>query len=64
VGTVVTVDAILPVLGGGILGDNFSVGTLLKLIVAPNLFISGYAASLRLGLDVRKAEKAAPAPGP
>lgn len=61
VGTVVIVAAFLPVLGGGVVGSSFDAGAILKLLIAPNIFISGYAASLRLGLDLTAAaRKAAP----
>ncbi len=53
-GTAVVVFALLPVLGGGESGTGVAVGATLKLLVAPNLFLSGYVGSFQLGLTVAR----------
>ena len=49
VSTILIVAALLPVLGGGFLGSTFTGGAIGKLLVAPNIMLSGYVSSLQLG---------------
>ncbi len=49
VSTILIVAALLPVLSGGFLGSTFNAGAIGKLLVAPNLMLSGYVSSLQLG---------------
>ena len=49
VSTILIVAALLPVLAGGFLGPTFNAGAIGKLLVAPNIMMSGYTSSLRLG---------------
>jgi len=49
VSTILIVAALLPVLGGGLLGSTFTGGAIGKLLVAPNVMLSGYVSSLQLG---------------
>jgi hypothetical protein len=49
VSTVLIVAAFLPVLAGGYLGLTFNAGAIGKLLVVPNIMLSGYTSSLRLG---------------
>jgi len=49
VSTILIVAALLPVLGGGFLGSTFTAGAIGKLLVAPNIMLSGYVSSLQLG---------------
>ena len=58
VSTILVVAALLPVLGGGVLGSTFTGGVLGKLLVAPNIMLSGYASSIRLGRTANAARRA------
>ena len=49
VSTILIVAAFLPALAGGFLGPTFNAGAIGKLLVAPNMMLSGYTSSLRLG---------------
>jgi len=49
VSTILIVAALLPVLGGGFIGSTFTAGAIGKLLVAPNIMLSGYVSSLQLG---------------
>ena len=49
VSTILIVAALLPVLDGGFLGSTFTGGAIGKLLVAPNVMLSGYVSSLQLG---------------
>jgi len=49
VSTILIVAALLPVLGGGFIGSTFTAGAIGKLLVAPNMMLSGYVSSLQLG---------------
>lgn len=60
-GTAAIVVGVLPLLGGGVLGDGVTTGAILKLLVAPNLLVTGYWTSLRLGHTVSRMERAAAA---
>ncbi len=53
VSTILIVVALLPVLGGGFLGSTFASGAIGKLLVAPNVMLSGYVSSLQLGRAAR-----------
>ena len=48
VSTILIVVALLPVLAGGLLGPTFTAGALGKLLVTPNIMLSGYTASMQL----------------
>lgn len=56
-GTAAVVVGLLPVLRGGPIGPIFTTGAILKLLVAPNLFLSGYVTSLQLGRAIRREER-------
>lgn len=60
-GTALVVYGLLVVLGGGEIMSSVTAGAVLKLLVAPNLFLSGYVASLQLGLTVVRMERRAAA---
>jgi hypothetical protein len=51
--TVFIVLSFLSVVAGQSLADNFNAWLIAKVIVAPNVFISGYASSLDLGRRIR-----------
>ena len=53
VATVSIVLSFLYVLAGNPLADNFNAWLVAKVIVAPNVFLSGYASSLDLGRRIR-----------
>lgn len=63
VATVAIVLSFLDVLAGGPLEDNFNASLVAKVIVAPNVFISGYASSLDLGLRIRSRRTGIPTNG-
>ncbi len=54
VSTILIVAALLPVLAGGLTGQTFVAGAVGKLLVAPNIMISGYVSSLDLGRVARR----------
>jgi hypothetical protein len=54
VSTILIVAALLPVLAGGLIGPTFIAGAVGKLLVAPNLMLSGYVSSLDLGRVARR----------
>ncbi len=58
VSTILIVAALLPVLGGGFLGSTFTAGAIGKLLVAPNIMLSGYASSVPLGRAAKAARRA------
>jgi len=58
VSTILIVAALLPVLGGGFLGSTFTAGAIGKLLVAPNIMLSGYASSLQLGRTAMAKQRA------
>ncbi len=62
VATVSIALSLLAALTGGPLAGNFNLALLAKLIVAPNIFISGYASSLQLGREMAR-RQARPAEG-
>jgi len=47
--TILIVASLLPVLAGGYLGSTFNAGAIGNLLVVPNIMLSGYTSSLRLG---------------
>ena len=55
--TVSIVLSFLYVLAGRPLADNLNVWLVAKMVVAPNVFLSGYAASLDLGRKIRSARR-------
>ena len=56
--TILIVMALLPVLAGGLLGSTFTSGVVGKLLVAPNVMLSGYLSSLQLGRSLKAARRA------
>lgn len=58
-GTAAVVLGLLPVLSGGVPDSSVTVGAVLKLLVAPNVFLSGYVASLQLGWVLVRGERPA-----
>ena len=54
VSTILIVAALLPVLAGGLIGPTFVAGAVGKLLVAPNLMLSGYVSSSDLGRVARR----------
>jgi len=56
--TILIVTALLPVLGAGLLGSTFTSGVVGKLLVAPNVMLSGYLSSLQLGRSLKAARRA------
>lgn len=58
--TVFIVLSFLSVLAGRPLADNFNAWLVAKMIVAPNVFLSGYAASLDLGRRIRSGRPEVP----
>src|SRR5207248_9925630 len=60
VATVSIVLSFLYVLAGNPLADNFNAWLVAKVIVAPNVFLSGYASSLDLGRRIRATRTRAP----
>jgi len=58
--TVFIVVSFLDVLAGRPLADNFNAWLVAKMIVAPNVFISGYASSLDLGRRIRSGRPEVP----
>ena len=60
VATVSIVLSFLYVLAGQPLADNFNAWLVAKVIVAPNVFLSGYASSLDLGRRIRATRTKAP----
>ena len=60
--TVSIVLSFLYVLAGRPLADNLNVWLVAKMIVAPNVFISGYASSLDLGRRIRSVRASVSSP--
>src|SRR5437867_4051196 len=56
--TILIVAGLLPVLSGGLLGSTFTSGVVGKLLVAPNMMLSGYLSSLQLGRSLTAARRA------
>ena len=54
VATVFIALSLASVLAGGSLAENFNLSLVAKIIVAPNIFISGYASSLQLGREMSR----------
>jgi len=54
VSTILIAAALLPVLAGGLIGPTFIAGAVGKLLVTPNLMLSGYVSSLDLGRVARR----------
>ena len=54
VSTILIVLALLPVLAGSFLGPTFTAGAIGKLLVTPNIMLSGYTASLQLSRVARR----------
>ena len=54
VSTILIAAALLPVLAGGLIGPTFVAGAVGKLLVAPNIMLSGYVSSLDLGRVARR----------
>ena len=54
VATVSIALSLASVLAGGSLAENFNLSLVAKIIVAPNIFISGYASSLQLGREMSR----------
>jgi len=54
VSTILIAAALLPVLAGGLLGSTFVAGAVGKLLVVPNIMLSGYVSSLDLSRVARR----------
>ena len=56
VSTILVAIAFLPVLAGGFLGATFTAGAIGKLLVTPNIMLSGYTASLQVSRVAMRGE--------